>query len=371
MTPCHISTLALVRFRSYSAARLDLTGGPVVLYGPNGSGKTSILEAVSLFSPGRGIRRATPEEISCQRFEPGWKLSAELVAGDRRLGVETIYRGTSGRRVEIEGKPVRQSELASMLRIVWVAPAMDRLWTDGREGRKRFLDRMVMNFFPAHAEDVIAYEKAMRERNRLLKDRQFDHGWLLGLELQMAERGVAITRSRISTVARLEQAARQSAGEFPVARLSLVAPDETRARSTDQDELVDALTRSRFRDASAGRTLIGSHRVDLLAVHDRRLMEAGNCSTGEQKALLLSIVLANCRAIAEDCGEPPILLLDEITAHLDVVRRRALFGEIRQLGTQAWLTGTQADLFDDLGGGAQWFDVSDQAGESSIVERSR
>ena len=368
MTETRFSSLRLVRFRSYEKADLELDGRPVVLTGPNGSGKTSILEALSMFSPGRGMRRAASDEIACRRNDAGWSVSAELVAGGRGWELTTWFPGAGGRRVRMEGKAARQVDLGSLVRIVWVVPAMDRLWSDGSDGRRRFLDRMTMGFFPVHAEDVIAYEKAMRERNRLIRERRRVDAWLDGLERQMADRGAAITRSRLRTIDRLGDAGRRSDSGFPVAQLTLTARDGQDGNAEDADELAEILKLGRDRDFAAGRTLTGPHRSDLLAVHAARGMEARNCSTGEQKALLLSIVLANARAITEDCGGPPVLLLDEIAAHLDSGRRDRLHSEIRGLGAQAWLTGTNAEFFTSLGPDTQWFEVSETNGRSSVSE---
>ena len=368
MTETRFSSLRLVRFRSYERADIELDGRPVVLTGPNGSGKTSILEAVSMFSPGRGMRRAASDEIACLRHDSGWSVSAELIAGGRGWELSTWFPGTGGRRVQIEAKAARQVDLGAIVRIVWVVPAMDRLWTDGSDGRRRFLDRMTMGFFPVHADDVIAYERAMRERNRLIRERRRVDAWLEGLERQMADRGAAITRSRLRTVGRLEDAGRRSGSGFPVAQLTLIARDGENGNVEDADELAEILRLGRDRDFAAGRTLAGPHRSDLLAVHAARGMEARNCSTGEQKALLLSIVLANARAISEDCGGPPVLLLDEIAAHLDAGRRDRLFAEIQGLGVQAWLTGTHSEFFASLGPDTQWFEVSESNGWSSVSE---
>ena len=367
MAEVRISRLQLAQFRSYTQARLDLDGRPVVLVGPNGSGKTSILEAVSMFSPGRGMRRAAPAELACRRHGAGWQVAASLEAGDRNWKLATRFEGGAGRKVNIEGKPARQTDLGKLLRIVWVVPAMDRLWSEGSEGRRKFLDRMALSFFPSHAEDVIAYEKAMRERNRLIRERRRIAGWLDGLERQMAQKGAAINQSRIHTVKRLENAIGHSSNEFPGARLKLTGPDGSDSASIKSEELESSLRTGRERDFAAGRTLVGPHRADMIAIHAEREMEARRCSTGEQKALLLSIVLANARAISEDCGGPPLLLLDEISAHLDAVRRDALYRELQRLDAQAWLTGTQRDLFDAIGASGQWFEVSETDGQSAIA----
>ncbi len=314
------------------------------------------------------MRRAAPDEISCRRHQAGWKVSAELMAGGKDWQVATWFLGRGGRRVEIEGKSARQADLGKLARIVWVVPAMDRLWADGGDGRRRFLDRMTMGFHPSHAEDVIAYEKAMRERNRLIRDKRRDDSWLDGLENQMADNAARMTRNRMRTIVRLEAAGEQSVAGFPCARLALTAPDGACGNSEDPVELAEALRNGRDRDFAAGRTLVGPHRADLLAVHAAREMEARNCSTGEQKALLLSIVLANVRAISEDCGGPPVLLLDEIAAHLDAGRQDELFKEIQRLDVQAWLTGTHPSYFAAMGHRTQWFEVTETNSRSEVSE---
>ena len=368
MTETRFSSLRLVQFRSYGKAALELDGRPIVLTGQNGSGKTSILEAVSMFSPGRGMRRAVSDEMACRRNKVGWKVSAELVAGGRGWEVATWFPGSAGRRVEIEGKAARQVDLGRLLRVVWAVPAMDRLWSESGDGRRRFLDRLAMGFFPAHSEDVIAYEKAMRERNRLIRERRRVGAWMDGLEQQMAERGTAIARSRRRTIERLKAAGKESDSGFPSARLTVISPDGGNGNTEDPKELAEALKLGRHRDFAAGRTLVGPHRSDLLAVHETSGMEARNCSTGEQMALLLSIILANARAISEDCGGPPVMLLDEIAAHLDAGRRDRFFSEILRLKVQAWLTGTQSDYFNSLGLDTQWFEVTETNGLSTVVE---
>ena len=227
-----------------------------------------------MLSPGRGMRRAASDEIGCRRNDSGWSVAAELIVGGQGWELSTWFPGSGGRRVRIEGKAARQVDLGSLVRIVWVVPAMDRLWTDGSDGRRRFLDRMTMGFFPVHADDVIAYERAMRERNRLIRERRRVDAWLDGLERQMADRGAAITRSRLRTVGRLEDAGKRSGSGFPVAQLTLIARDGENGNVEDADELAEILRLGRDRDFAAGRTLAGPHRSDLLAVHAARGMEA-------------------------------------------------------------------------------------------------
>jgi DNA replication and repair protein RecF len=251
--------------------------------------------------------------------------------------------------------------------MLWLTPAMDRLWIEGADGRRRFLDRIALSFEPAHGEVAVAYEKAMRERNRLLRDGVTDAGWYGAVEAQMASSGAALDAARRRAVARLTRAQAGAATAFPVADLVLVGPDGAEGAAWDEAGLADALARGRRADMGAGRTLVGPHRDDLAASYAEKGMPAERCSTGEQKALLLSLVLANARALAADIGAAPILLLDEVAAHLDPGRRAALYDEVIALGAQAWMTGTEAALFDGLGGQAQGFAVRAGDGGSEVV----
>jgi len=269
------------------------------------------------------------------------------------------------RQVEIDGKPAPQLALGRLARIVWLVPVMDRLWLEGAGERRRFLDRMVMSFHPAHAEATLTYEKAMRERNRLLKDQIRDPAWYGALEGQMAQAGAAIIANRLEVLARLQAAQQGAATAFPAAELALVSADEMPPEQS-AETLAQALAGGRARDMAAGRTLVGPHRADLHATYAAKGVEAKNCSTGEQKALLVSLILANARALAEDFGAPPILLLDEVAAHLDADRRAALFDEICALGAQAWMTGTGAELFESLGKRAMYVKVSEVDGVSQL-----
>ena len=241
---------------------------------------------------------------------------------------------------------------------------MDRLWIEGTEGRRRFLDRMVLSFEPNHAENTLAYEKAMRERNRLLKDMVRDPNWYTALEGQLAESGVAIHAARMRTVARLAKAQGGAETAFPTADLELTSTEGTMPDTVT--DLREALAESRFRDLAAGRTLVGPHRADLYGVYAAKGVPAKDCSTGEQKALLVSLILANARALSEDIGAAPILLLDEVAAHLDANRRAALYDEICALGAQAWMTGTGPELFEELGTRAQYLEVTETDGVSQV-----
>lgn len=362
-----IEELSLSHFRSHRAARLELDGRPVAIWGPNGAGKTNILEAVSLLSPGRGLRRASPDEISRKPEGLGWKIRADLHSLHQFHEVETWAEPGTSRNVRIDGKAAPQVALGRIARVVWLIPAMDRLWIEGAEGRRRFLDRMVMSLEPRHAEAVLAYEKAMRERNRLLKDMVRDAHWYAALETQMAEHGAAIMAHRLSALTRLAEAQDGAETAFPAAELSLKASDDMELPARE-DDLLSAFRDGRPRDLAAGRTLIGPHRADLGAIYTAKGVPADQCSTGEQKALLISLILANGRALAEDFGAAPIFLLDEVAAHLDASRRAALYDEICALGAQAFMTGTGPELFAELGARAAQFEVTDDAGTSHVKE---
>jgi len=335
----------------------------MALYGPNGAGKTNILEAISLLSPGRGLRRAPPADLMRQPEALGWKVNAALHSLSELHELSTWAESDSSRNVEIDGKKAPQLALGRLARVIWLVPVMDRLWVEGAGERRRFLDRMVMSFHPKHADATLAYEKAMRERNRLLKDMVRDAAWYSALEAQMADSGAEIIAHRADVVARLQTAQEGAETVFPAAKLTI-----TDSALTTADELRDAFSAGRGQDQAAGRTLNGPHRADLSAIYMAKGTDARACSTGEQKALLISLILANARALRDDFGAPPILLLDEVTAHLDADRRAALFNELHALGAQAWLTGTGPELFAELGHRATLLSVQDD-GPGSIINQ--
>ena len=369
--PPAVRRLDLAEFRCYAAARIDLDGRPVVLTGPNGAGKTNLLEAVSFLAPGRGLRRAALAEVGRTGADGAWAVAARA---DGRLGPVALGTGpdpaapTGGRRlVRINGATApSQTALADHLTIVWLTPQMDRLFQGGASDRRRFLDRLVYGFDPAHATRVSRYEQAMRERNRLLKQGVFDDAWLGGLEQVMAETGAAVAAARVDVVARLSAAiaAGGTGGAFPSPDLAL--DGETEAALTAgqpalavEDALRGGLAQRRRVDAGAGAATQGPHRSDLSVHHAGKGIAADQCSTGEQKALLIGLILANARLLAADRGAPPVLLLDEVAAHLDEHRRAALFDACLVLGTQVWMTGTDRLLFADLGARAQWLGIQD------------
>ncbi|NNE89703.1 MAG: DNA replication/repair protein RecF [Silicimonas sp.] len=364
-----VADLSLSHFRSHRTTNLAVDPRPVAIFGANGAGKTNILEAVSLLSPGRGLRRAQAEELIRRPEALGWKITSILTGTGAPNEVETSANPGSSRAVRIDGKAQPQIALGKIARVVWLVPAMDRLWIEGAEGRRRFLDRIAMSFEPSHAEAVLTYEKGMRERNRLLKDMVRDAHWYTALERQMADSAAKVTANRRAALSRLSQAAKGAQTAFPAATLSIThaqgpLPD-------DADALAKALAENRSADMRAGRTLIGPHRIDLNALFAAKGVPAAQCSTGEQKALLISLVLTNARALAEDTGAPPLILLDEVAAHLDADRRAALYDEIAALGAQAWMTGTGPELFGALGERAQYIDVTEENGESRATLKDR
>lgn len=363
MSRAPILQLSLTDFRSYAGAKLDCAGGVVFLFGPNGAGKTNLLEAVSWLAPGRGLRGATAADAG--RRLPGetiarpWAVSALIADDDEGLRVGTGVESPGGRRVvRIGGQPAQPGRLAEAVRLVWLTPAHDRLFLEGASERRRFLDRLVFADQPHHAQHVTAYERALRERMRLLTgDTPPDPAWLEALEIQAAEAGTRMAFARARTVKALAtEIASRDDRPFPLAKLALTGPSEQAADDgAPMDEVEAALRlalyRSRGRDAGAGRALTGPHRTDLSVIHVEKDRPAADCSTGEQKALLLNLVLAQAARLARDPQAPaPILLLDEVAAHLDVNRRAALFEELTALGLQAFLTGTDRALFDGLTG---------------------
>ncbi|QPM91312.1 DNA replication/repair protein RecF [Pseudooceanicola algae] len=363
-----LTRLDLSHFRSWRRGTIHADGRPVAIHGPNGAGKTNILEAVSLFSPGRGLRRAAAEDMARRPEVLGWKLSGVLRSLHQVHEIEMQAEPGQARSLRIDDKAAAQVALGRVARVLWLVPSMDRLWIEAAEGRRRFLDRMVLSFFPAHAEATLAYDKAMRERNRLLKDQVQDRHWYVALERQMAEAGAQIGANRAAALALIGAATEAAETAFPAPELSLIHSEGPLPE--DSAGLLDALQEGRRRDMVAGRTLIGPHRIDMEAFWSAKGIAARAASTGEQKALLISLILANARGLARDFGAPPILLLDEVSAHLDTTRRGALYDEVCALGAQAWMTGTGPEMFAELGQRAQILEVTEQSGESIVEERT-
>ena len=341
---CALSRLDLTDFRSHAVLSLTLTAPLIVLTGPNGAGKTNILEAVSMLVAGRGLRRAALPDMARQGGAGGFTIHAQL-GEEVSLGTGMTADAPGRRKVRINGAPATTNDLNEWLAMLWLTPAMDRLFQEGAGERRRFLDRMVLALDPAHARRSTAYETAMRDRNRLLTEwPRVDAAWLDALEAGMAEHGAAIASARSGLLAAL-QPVLDAAADGPFARPSLALMEGEGEGPMDAPALAAALKSSRARDAAAGRTLIGPHRADLAVTYAAKGQAAAQCSTGEQKALLLSLILGQAELVADRRGMPPVLLLDEVAAHLDAARRDALFARLAELGGQIWMTGTDTDAF--------------------------
>lgn len=364
----HIRKLTLTDFRNYSSVSLDLRPGAVVFTGENGAGKTNLLEAISFLTPGRGLRRAPYPDVAREGSAGAFAVHASIEGpfGDAEIGTGTATEaaGEAGRRVRINGATAKSAdEMLEWLRIVWLTPSMDSLFTGPAGDRRRFLDRLVLAIDPAHGQRALDYEKAMRGRNRLLSEDRRDRSWFEAIETQMAETGAAIAAARVEMVRLLTAMIGRlpETGPFPQADLALAGTLEESIGRMPAVELEEhfrqALAQGRERDRAAGRTLEGPHRSDLLVRHRPKSMPAELCSTGEQKALLVGIVLSHARLTGEISGMTPILLLDEIAAHLDAGRRAALFSILEDMQCQAFMTGTDAALFSSLEGRAQFLTV--------------
>ncbi len=372
-----IRSLQLHAFRCYDSVRLDgLPSGPVVLTGPNGAGKTNVLEAVSLLSPGRGIRGAKISEMQQRDANAAWAVSAEAETpfGATRIGTGLDANSMTEKRiVRINGDTVKaQTALAEYLACVWLTPQMDRLFIDGSSSRRKFMDRLIFAFDPGHAGRVTRYENAMSQRSKILRENERpDPVWLDGLEAQMAETGVAIAAARSEFLVILQRACdQQDVAEtlFPRALMSLRGTIEellSRAPALEVEDMFRyQLRESRSVDARTGGAATGPHKADLAVTYAAKDMPADQCSTGEQKALLIGMTLAHSRLMAAERGAPPILLLDEVAAHLDESRRAALYEILLELGGQVWMTGTDAHLFAALGSRMNAFHV-----ENSTISR--
>jgi DNA replication and repair protein RecF len=366
-----VRRLSVSDFRCYAGLRIEVDACPVVLTGANGAGKTNLLEAISFLSPGRGLRRARLSEVTRRPASAPWAVAANISGPEGAIDIGTGLAASDGadeagerRVVKLDGELVSgPSQLAEITSVSWLTPQMDRLFVEGASGRRRFLDRLVFGLDPLHARRVAAYEKAMRERTKVLKAGRVDPAWAAALESTMAEGGVAVAAARREAVARLDAALAAAGGRFPRALLRIEGVLEswldTMPALEAEDRFRARLAEVRGRDAEAGGAVEGPHRSDLKVAHAMKGMPAELCSTGEQKALLIAIVLANVRLQAARRSAVPILLLDEVAAHLDLARRTALFAEIAELGAQAWLTGTDAALFEAMRGYGQFFTVRD------------
>ena len=369
MTASRIHRLSLTNFRSYRTASLETSADMVALVGPNGAGKTNCIEAISFLSPGRGLRRATLEDVANNEGDGSWAVSA-TVEGEVGLatlgtGIDPPIEGASNsRRCRIDREPVGSAAaFGDHLRMVWLTPAMDQLFMGAASDRRRFFDRLVLAIDKDHNGRVSALERSLRSRNRLLEQRSSDSHWLDAVEHETAELAVAVAAMRGETVTRLAAMlhARGEASAFPSAIISLDGWMEQALTSEPatavEDQYRAILRDNRARDAAAGRTLDGPHLTDLQVIYAPKNMPARDASTGEQKALLIGLILAHATLVAEMTGITPLLLLDEIVAHLDPDRRKALFGELSTLGAQVWMTGADPAAFVDIGSMGELFDV--------------
>lgn len=372
MPAASIRRLGLTNFRSYRAISLAVDERPVVLVGPNGAGKTNLLEAISFLTPGRGLRRATLEDVAFAEGDGSWAISAEIegAMGLTMLGtgIEPPQGGetTSSRRYRVDREPAGSAaDFADHLRIVWLTPALDGLFGGPANERRRFLDRLVLAVDPRHSSRVSALERALRSRNRLLENPNADQHWLDAVEHETAELAIAVAAMRSETMTRLQTAlaaGRGAATAFPFAEIRLKGWIEnallTEPAAEIEQRYRDVLRQGRSRDAAAGRTLDGPHLTDLDVTYGPKGIPAADASTGEQKAILIRLVLAHTALIADMTGYAPLLLLDEVAAHLDPLRRRALYDALTGLGAQVWMTGADPLMFDDIAGRAQIFDVT-------------
>ena len=370
MTASRIHRLTLTHFRNYRAASLQTRGDVIVLVGPNGAGKTNCIEAISFLSPGRGLRRATLDDVADNQGDGSWAVSAEI---EGALGLATLGTGidapgsdapATARRCRIDREPVTSAAaFGDHLRMVWLTPAMDGLFLGAASERRRFFDRLVLAIDSEHSSRVSALDRSLRSRNRLLEVRNYDDHWCDAIERETAELAVAVAATRGQTVTRLAAMlrARSEASAFPSADIMLDGWMENALMSEPatsvEDRYREILRSNRARDAAAGRTLDGPHLTDLEVIYAPKNMPARDASTGEQKALLIGLVLAHAGLVADMTGITPLLLLDEVVAHLDPGRRNALFGELAKLGAQVWMTGADPLAFADIGATGEIFDV--------------
>ena len=365
-----VRRLTLTNFRNYHTASLHADTDTIVLVGPNGAGKTNLIEAISFLAPGRGLRRANLDEVAFLEGDGSWAVSAEI---EGALGLATLGTGIERaveegasvlRKCRIDREPVGSAAaFADHLRVIWLVPAMDTLFAGAPSERRRFLDRLVLAVDAEHASRVNALERSLRSRNRLLEEPRPDPHWLDAVEHETAELAVAVAGLRVETMRRLETVlASRTESAFPAAEIALdgwmekLIPGHPAVEIEERYRMV--LRDNRARDAAAGRTLDGPHLTDLKVIYAAKGITAADASTGEQKALLIGLVLAHARLIAEMTGLAPVLLLDEVVAHLDPARRAALYEELLQLGTQVWMTGADPALFAEVGTSASVIEIA-------------
>lgn len=360
-----LTRLRLTDFRNHASLDLKLDSRPVCLWGANGAGKTNILEAISQLGPGRGLRSAALPDMVRHETAAGWTVSATL-DDDRKIGVGLDSTATGHKRViRLDGAPATATDLADLIRIVWLTPTMDSVFRGGASDRRRFFDRQVMAHIPSHGSVSSRYEKAMRERNALLERGRVDPAWADAIEGRMAEAGALIASNRARILVALQAAIdARPEGYFPKGDLAFEGAAEQAAAEGAglfdlQDLIAEQLAKGRYRDQAAGRTLSGPHRTDLSVIHRPTGAAASDASTGQQKALLIGLILASARALCDDGDGPsPLILLDEAAAHLDRDRRAALFDELIEIGGQAWLTGTEEFLFETFGDRSQRVEIT-------------
>ncbi|MAI97569.1 MAG: DNA replication/repair protein RecF [Rhodobacteraceae bacterium] len=338
----HLRRLNLKNFRSHEKLELDFNSNFIFFSGPNGIGKTNILEAISLCSPGRGLRFANIDELRLISGSGNWHISALFEVEREFLELEIGIENNGKKSVRVDGKKQPLNNVASILKIIWLTPVMDRLWMGSSNERRRFLDRIVMNFFPDHPRDCIYYDRALRQRNLLFKDNQKDDAWFLAIERQMAEIGYRVDLNRRKIIVKLLETQKENIepGFFPFLEANL-----TPLPFSNSEEFLEELVKNRITDRNSGRTSIGPHKSDLIVKHSAKNIDAKYCSTGEQKSLLLALFIANALAISKQFNKSPIILLDEILAHLDQENLENLFNKLKQVKSQIFATGTEKESF--------------------------
>lgn len=352
-----LTALTLTNFRNYDSLRINFDAQTTVIYGANGSGKTNLLEAISLLTPGRGLRSCKLDEVK-KHGQIEWSVVSEVAGYKIAVGLEP---GRERRTIKIDGeKQSGGNALAEYVSCVWLTPQIDGIFLEGSGERRRFFDRLIYNFDPEHASRVAIYENAMRERLKLLKDGHNDPVWLKTLERRMAEYGVAIAAARNEVIGYLQKAIDKSATSFPLPDIRIASEYEALLRKSSaldvEEKLLEDLVNSRTHDANSGRSNVGVHKTDFQVNFKAKNVPANLCSTGEQKGLLISIILGLARLLRERRNKTPIILLDEVVAHLDESRREQLFEELKNLGCQSFLTGTEKELFPNID--AQYLNIS-------------
>ena len=354
MSSVGIEKLKVINFRSYKILELFFDSIPTVIYGKNGVGKTNLLEAISLLYPGKGIRRSSFNDMVNISNNLPWKVEAICRRKNNLFELETFSDG-KGRVVRLDGKKVPQNNLSSNLKIIWFLPPMDRIWMENSKDRRKFLDRMVFSLDINHAKRCAQYEKLLRDRNRLLKDHIDDSSWYLAIEKEMATLGFEIDNCRRDFIEKLNTVLIQKSHYFPPIKLDL--KDEP---IENKEVFFEHLSNNRGQDLLSGRTNFGPHTDDLYSFYLEKEINTKHCSTGEQKLSIISIILSNAKLIKEQYNIPPILLLDEITAHLDEVRKENLFSELLSLESQFFISGTEVGIFNSLSEKAKFLELGER-----------